>query len=445
MSMKILVIGYYYSMNLGDTVICDCVASWLRETFPADEIVIRDIWGRREYAASPDVSMQMIRKQRRRVQVRTWLTQHTTYDSQLKHEQYVLEKYGAAMRQIAEEPCDLVVFAGGQLLTDLMSHELSFYIRAFGERHVPVFLHALGTGPCHSRNLNRELKEALHSSSVAWLSVRDHLNAVNQRYFDAEAGSHVGNCVRKPVSEVNSGQKDGAEDKGPASEENSGREDGAEDKRPAPEENSGWNSEGVRRAVFAADPGLWAADVYHVNKKQSAGPIGLGIMYPGSIPMGKAVRFWKRLICLLNKNGVRWQIFTNGDNRDQLFASYILDQIPSLTKEQRDSCCAAPPENAEGLVRQISGYRSIVSFRLHSHIIAASLQVPSVAVVWDDKLREFFGLFDREKYCLSVSDSPEKVLETLREVEQSGWPEEKILQLREESRKMLEQAVERYH
>ena len=71
--------------------------------------------------------------------------------------------------------------------------------------------------------------------------------------------------------------------------------------------------------------------------------------------------------------------------------------------------------------------------------------MPSVAVVWDDKLREFFRLFDREKYCLSVSDSPEKVLETLREVEQSGWPEEKILQLREESRKMLEQAVERYH
>ncbi len=393
--MKILVIGYYYSMNLGDTVICDCVASWLRETFPADEVVIRDIWGRGEYAASPDVSMKMIRKQRHRVQVRTWLTQHTTYDSQLKHEQYVLEKYGAAMRKIAEELCDLVVFAGGQLLTDLMSHELSFYIRAFDKRHIPVFLHALGTGPCHSRNLNSELKEALHLSSVVYLSVRDHLNAVNQRYFDEGAGSYVGNCVRQ--------------------------------------------------AVFTADPGLWAADVYHVSKNQVTGPIGLGIMYPGSIPMGKAVRFWKRLICLLNKNGVHWQIFTNGDNRDQLFAKYILDQLPSLTKEQRERCCAAPPGNAEGLVRQISGYQSIISFRLHSHIIAASLQVPSVAIVWDDKLREFFGLFDREKYCLSVSDSPEKVLETLKEAEQNGWPEKKILQLREESRKMLEQAVKQYH
>lgn len=30
MIMKIAVIGVYYASNLGDAVICDCVASWLR-------------------------------------------------------------------------------------------------------------------------------------------------------------------------------------------------------------------------------------------------------------------------------------------------------------------------------------------------------------------------------------------------------------------------------
>ena len=392
--MKILVIGYYYSMNLGDTVICDCVASWLRETFPFDEIVIRDIWGRSQYSGSPDVSMQMIDKQRLRVRVRSWVTQHTPYDSQLKHERYVLSKYGDAMQKIANEPCDMVVFAGGQLLTDLMSHELSFYINAFDKRHIPVFLHALGTGPCNSKNLKSELTEALRRPSVVYLSVRDHLQAVNERYFGINAG----------MSE---------------------------------------NTD-TRRFLFSADPGLWADHVYHAEKIRKTDTIGLGIMYPGNIPTGTAVRFWKKLIYLLNKNNIQWQIFTNGDNRDQLFASYVLDQLPFMTGEEK-SKISAPPASPEELVRKIGRYRGIISFRLHSHIIAASMNVPSVAILWDDKLREFFRLFGCEENCFSVSDSAEKVLEALSAAVYKGWPMEKVHEMREESREMLEQAINEYH
>ena len=32
--MKIAVIGVYYASNLGDAIICDCVAFWLKKKWP---------------------------------------------------------------------------------------------------------------------------------------------------------------------------------------------------------------------------------------------------------------------------------------------------------------------------------------------------------------------------------------------------------------------------
>ena len=43
--MKLLVLGWYYSSNLGDAVICDCVADMLRSHYPQAQICIRDIVG----------------------------------------------------------------------------------------------------------------------------------------------------------------------------------------------------------------------------------------------------------------------------------------------------------------------------------------------------------------------------------------------------------------
>ena len=40
--MRILVLGSYYSSNLGDGVICECVAGQLKKVFPTAEIVIKE-------------------------------------------------------------------------------------------------------------------------------------------------------------------------------------------------------------------------------------------------------------------------------------------------------------------------------------------------------------------------------------------------------------------
>ena len=57
--MHILILGAYCSCNLGDGVICECVAEQLRADFPGAEITIRDLIRRDRLAprGEPDAAM----------------------------------------------------------------------------------------------------------------------------------------------------------------------------------------------------------------------------------------------------------------------------------------------------------------------------------------------------------------------------------------------------
>ena len=49
------------------------------------------------------------------------------------------------------------------------------------------------------------------------------------------------------------------------------------------------------------------------------------------------------------------------------------------------------PTSPEELVRTVSGFRGIITSRLHSCIVAYSLGVPFVAISWNNKLQYFAG------------------------------------------------------
>ena len=78
------------------------------------------------------------------------------------------------------------------------------------------------------------------------------------------------------------------------------------------------------------------------------------------------------------------------------------------------------PSKPEELVKTISQFKSIVSFRLHSHIIAASLNIPSVSVVWDDKVRIFFEKIGHPERCCNLRCGAEEVLSKLDKAEKEG-------------------------
>jgi polysaccharide pyruvyl transferase WcaK-like protein len=57
---------------------------------------------------------------------------------------------------------------------------------------------------------------------------------------------------------------------------------------------------------------------------------------------------------------------------------------------------AARPKTPYQLAQLISGYKAIVASRLHAHVIASSYFVPSVGLLWDDKVLAFFKDTGRE-------------------------------------------------
>ena len=374
--MKILVIGWYYDSNLGDGVICECTAAMLRRRYPHGQILLRDIACREAFRRSDRCTGKGIRAQRRRHLLRIAATR-LGWDKVLSRETYLLSRKQAGLEALAAEDWDMVVFAGGQLFMDGLGLYVQTLTESFARRNIPVFFNACGVGPSWSKIIQARLGRALCLENVKYLSCRDDVDRLNR-------------WCGKPA------------------------------------------------AVPAADPALWAAEVYGIRKSAGAETVGLGIMFANSLPPGRVLAFWRRLIRCLQRRGTPWKLFTNGAEADMCFARELLRSL-DLAEE---ACLCPAPRIPEELVQQTAGFGSIISFRLHSHIIAASLDIPSVALEWDSKLPAFFEKLGRPERCLTIDTPPEGVLAALVRARLEGLDRHALEQQRENAARQLFAAMD---
>lgn len=372
--MRILVLGAYESCNLGDGVICQCVADRLRKHYPDAEICIRDLVRRDRHSPRKEPSPDALRSRWVHELARGYASR-LGWDKVLAFETGKTAKYADYIDEIGSQPWDAVVFAGGQLLMDRYALLMERYMGHFRARKIPVLFNACGTGPMDSRAVKQRLKQVLCSENVKFISCRDHVDRVNRDYLEG------------------------------------------------------------KQAFFAADPALWTGEVYGIQKDPASNTVGLGVMYPWGMDVGRVLRFWRKLIRELDRKAIRWEIFTNGDPADIAFAKMILEG-------QRTERIARRDVDPEGLVATVSRYESIISFRLHSHIIACALDIPTVAMVWDQKLPVFFEKIGYHGRCLTVKASPEAVLGALERARQEGYDRGQIRAMAEESTGLLLNAME---
>ena len=88
--MKILVLGVYYSANLGDGVLCECTAARLKEHFPDAEIVIKDILDRSEFRVLEVSVYPELRRRTQKEKLRR-MAARIGWDKVLVHEEYRLK------------------------------------------------------------------------------------------------------------------------------------------------------------------------------------------------------------------------------------------------------------------------------------------------------------------------------------------------------------------
>ena len=255
--------------------------------------------------------------------------------------EYKIFRYSISSRDIGQvRYVDAVIFAGG--IFKVSNEKFWLYIpellREADRLGVPVFFSAIGVEayyPDDERSV--ELREALNLPCVKGISVRDDILTLRRDY------------ITNPDIHISS--------------------------------------------VY--DPAVWCKKVYaealEDNDPEKKLLIGVGIAREklfedyGHPEVTKEVQmeFWLGVIAELEKRKMPWMLFTNGDHGDEMMADEVLAAVGHGDK-------APAPADSTELVRMISGFSAVFAARMHSNIIAYALGIPSVGIIWNQKLR-FWG------------------------------------------------------
>lgn len=237
---------------------------------------------------------------------------------------------------------DLIIFTGGGIIKykyQKFYHYIDEIIQIAEKREIPVIFNAVGVeGYDHSDENCVRLKNAINKSCVKQITVRDDIDLLRSNYID----------------------------------------------------NNSIYTEKV------ADSAVWASEVYKVHKKQETHKIGLGVVREGifrsngiDIGLEELLVLWRDIIVELEKEKMEWEIFTTGWPSDMKFAINLMkflgreNEIKDKVRENISS--------AKELVQVISEYNGIIAGRLHANIVAYSLKISSVGLVWNEKCA-FWGM-----------------------------------------------------
>lgn len=184
------------------------------------------------------------------------------------------------------------------------------------------------------------------------------------------------------------------------------------------------------------DPGIFISEVHKTSLSQTKRTlVGLGIIdvakinayNPNRRPLSleEMIDFWLALCVYLHHKGMACEIFTNGSIPDQRFAA----QLAQAAEEKLSFACplAKRPLSPRELALGISRYRAIVASRLHANIIASSYRIPTVGLIWDEKVKSFFQQTDRQDFALSIDEwHPEEVYRRLVLALERGIEQEEL-------------------
>ncbi len=177
------------------------------------------------------------------------------------------------------------------------------------------------------------------------------------------------------------------------------------------------------------DPVLELSNLLDIKKNKS-NIIGIGFISLNylnkKISLKEYYNLNKYIIDYLDKKNIKWQLFCNGDPKDYNiilnFTKYY--NIPS-TK------ISPYPQTPKELINIISNYNRIISFRLHSHIIASSLNIPTLSFNWDNKVLKYFQKLNKKEYCIlldnNIYNNLHKILPVFLSIDKDNFYTQKFL------------------
>ncbi len=181
--------------------------------------------------------------------------------------------------------------------------------------------------------------------------------------------------------------------------------------------------------VSVCDPAVWAKHIYRsevqeVRSAKQGRIVGLNVVRGGLFKangikwtLDDEGEFFQKLIELYDREGIDYRFFTNGSVLDNNSMGYIAKHIGVPVDK------VITPDSTREVVRAIAGFDAVIAIRMHSAIISYALDVPSIDMVWNEKIPYFYqntGYPDRAlafEYC-----TPEVVLRMTQELlDDSGF------------------------
>lgn len=179
------------------------------------------------------------------------------------------------------------------------------------------------------------------------------------------------------------------------------------------------------------DPAIWVDEAYGIKKKADSDLIGVGVIRPeifesneNEFSVEDVKNMYKGVIKELEARGYRWKLFTNGMTQDYQFGVTLLEEMGLDKKTYIGKNVATSRE----LVETIAGFKAVIACRLHANIISTSLRVPSIGLVWNDKMNLFAGIIGAPERYFGVEQllDAKKIVDEMENAIKNGYDEERI-------------------
>lgn len=151
---------------------------------------------------------------------------------------------------------------------------------------------------------------------------------------------------------------------------------------------------------------VYAKEAYHVSNYLDSNIIGIGVIrgniftsYGKDFSEENLLQLYQDIINGLCGQGWRCCIFTNGYSEDIQFARKLYSRVKCKEVLMKEA-----PLNAKELVFTISQFKGMVTARLHSCIVAYSLQIPTVAITWTNKVSDFMTLIGKPESAIEIDE-----------------------------------------
>ncbi len=200
--------------------------------------------------------------------------------------------------------------------------------------------------------------------------------------------------------------------------------------------------------VVVGDPALYSKDFYE-NKIEKENLVGINTIRSGifnvngfDITEQELIDFYCEMIKRLDKDCIKWQLFTNGLKCDYELALKILDKLNIV---QDENVLASLPRTTQELANLISKYKGVIAGRMHAHIIATSYDIPTVGQIWNEKIKWFayhMGAQERFFYPSEMKDY-DNIYEKLIFAMKEGNNKLNIKYLKEQTYLTLEKIIKK--